>query len=261
MEILAEQSTAVCAGAADFPTLPWPNRPLMSFVEGSGAGHGHLHPHGSGPDKLFQGPGLVFRPTPTIPRMRKAARPDFPKQPDGHYVAGKISAPRTTVLSLRIDTTCGQYPHPSRQRCRSADVLPAVHTGRREMTLTRCRATTPRSRTANTDRGLIVRAGVQVEDGDHLSPENPISLLDLNGAYTVKEAADLLQVTTATIYELVHRGEIPVTRVGRQFRFGRFSLWSYMNGLSGPEFAEDLMTRVVRQHCRNDGRCAIGLTH
>lgn len=85
--------------------------------------------------------------------------------------------------------------------------------------------------------------------------------LDFRGSYTVQQAADLLQVTTATVYELVHRGEIPVTRVGRQFRFGRFALWSYMNGMDENELIEDMMSRFVRQHCCNDGHCVARLTH
>ena len=85
--------------------------------------------------------------------------------------------------------------------------------------------------------------------------------LDFRGSYTVQEAADLVRVTTATVYELVHRGELPATRVGRQFRFGAFALWSYMNGLDRHEFVEDLMRRYVRQHCCNQGKCVTRLTH
>ena len=85
--------------------------------------------------------------------------------------------------------------------------------------------------------------------------------LDFRGSYTVQEAADLLQVTTATVYELVHRGELPARRVGRQFRFGRFAFWSYINGVDRHEFVEDLMGRYVRQHCCNQGRCVTRLTH
>lgn len=85
--------------------------------------------------------------------------------------------------------------------------------------------------------------------------------LDFRGSYTVQDAADLLQVTTATVYELVHRGELPATRVGRQYRFGKFAFWSYMNGMDGREFVQDLMGRYVRQHCCNNGRCVVKLTH
>ena len=85
--------------------------------------------------------------------------------------------------------------------------------------------------------------------------------LDFRGSYTVQEAADLLRVTTATVYELVHRGELPATRVGRQFRFGKFTFWSYMNGLDSSVFLEDLMEKFMRQHCCNEGHCVTTLTH
>ena len=44
------------------------------------------------------------------------------------------------------------------------------------------------------------------------------AILDVGGA------AELLGVSTATIYKLARAGKIPGTRVGREWRFGRQSL-------------------------------------
>ena len=40
----------------------------------------------------------------------------------------------------------------------------------------------------------------------------------------VEGAATLLGVSTTTIYNLAHKGEIPATRVGREWRFARTNL-------------------------------------
>ena len=45
---------------------------------------------------------------------------------------------------------------------------------------------------------------------------------------TVEEVADYLRVTEKTIYRLLRRGEIPATKVGHQWRFGRSSIESWL---------------------------------
>jgi len=36
---------------------------------------------------------------------------------------------------------------------------------------------------------------------------------------TAQEAATYLRITPATLYKLIHKGEIPAAKVGRQWRF------------------------------------------
>ena len=76
-----------------------------------------------------------------------------------------------------------------------------------------------------------------------------ISQIDFTGVYTVREAATLLQVAADTVYEMIHAGAIPHTKVGRQFRIGRFALWAYVNGLSVDRLAGALVSRSTCEHC------------
>jgi len=48
------------------------------------------------------------------------------------------------------------------------------------------------------------------------------AILDVNGA------AELLGVSTTTIYALARKGRIPATRVGREWRFARHKLISWV---------------------------------
>jgi excisionase family DNA binding protein len=52
------------------------------------------------------------------------------------------------------------------------------------------------------------------------------------GTYTVSEAARRLGIGTTTLYDLIHRGEppVPVMKVGRQFRFSRAAVESFLLG-------------------------------
>ena len=102
------------------------------------------------------------------------------------------------------------------------------------MTLTRCQR-------PNTIRDLVVPAAVPTEDGEHPVAEASIDLVDLAGAYTVKEAAEVLRLTTGTVYELIREGSIPHVRVGHQFRIGKLAFWAYLNGLDGEQLAQELV--------------------
>lgn len=46
----------------------------------------------------------------------------------------------------------------------------------------------------------------------------------------VSEVAELLRVDPDTVYSMVHRGELPVIRVGRVFRFSRDQLMQFVEG-------------------------------
>jgi excisionase family DNA binding protein len=44
------------------------------------------------------------------------------------------------------------------------------------------------------------------------NPNSPVSFL------TVQEVADIMRVSTMTVYRMVHAGDIPAIRFGRSFR-------------------------------------------
>jgi excisionase family DNA binding protein len=47
---------------------------------------------------------------------------------------------------------------------------------------------------------------------------------------TVAEVADVLRVSTMTVYRLIHNGELPAVRVGRNYRVRRGDLLRYIEG-------------------------------
>ncbi len=61
----------------------------------------------------------------------------------------------------------------------------------------------------------------------------PNTIFD-EGLLTVREAAQMLTVTKATVYNLMSAGKIPSTRVGRLRRIPRRALLEYLtDGLEG----------------------------
>jgi excisionase family DNA binding protein len=62
--------------------------------------------------------------------------------------------------------------------------------------------------------------------------EQPIDVLD------VEETARLLRVGRNTIYELVGRNEIPHRRLGKQIRFSRAALMSWLDSWSSRDAKE-----------------------
>ena len=74
----------------------------------------------------------------------------------------------------------------------------------------------------------------------------PVQKIDLNGTYTVKEAAEILQLTDDKVYDLIHTGQLPFVRVGRQFRIGKLRLWAFINGLEDAESIEEIIRRALR---------------
>jgi excisionase family DNA binding protein len=58
----------------------------------------------------------------------------------------------------------------------------------------------------------------------------PDDLRDLPMILRVSEVAEVLRVDPDTVYSMVHRGELPVIRVGRAFRFSRDQLMRFVEG-------------------------------
>lgn len=92
--------------------------------------------------------------------------------------------------------------------------------------------------------------------GRHLiSLAEEAARFDFRGTYTPTEVADILQVGTSTVYDLLHTRELPSVKVGRQFRIGKFALWAYINGLDHEGLVEEILDRFVTQHCCRDREC------
>lgn len=47
---------------------------------------------------------------------------------------------------------------------------------------------------------------------------------------TADEVADMLRVSTMTVYRLIRRGELPAVRVGRSYRVRQPDLDAYLHG-------------------------------
>ena len=75
----------------------------------------------------------------------------------------------------------------------------------------------------------------------------PVQKIDLNGTYTVKETAKILQLTEDKVYNLIHTGQLPFVRVGRQYRIGKLRLWAFINGLDDIESIEELLRGALRE--------------
>ena len=58
----------------------------------------------------------------------------------------------------------------------------------------------------------------------------PDNLHDLPMILRVSEVAEVLRVDPDTVYSMVRRGELPVIRVGRAFRFSRDQLMQFVEG-------------------------------
>lgn len=59
---------------------------------------------------------------------------------------------------------------------------------------------------------------------------DPDDVHDLPMVLRVSEVAEVLRVDPDTVYSMVHRGELPVIRVGRVFRFSREQLMRFVEG-------------------------------
>ncbi|MXY68663.1 MAG: helix-turn-helix domain-containing protein [Acidobacteriia bacterium] len=68
--------------------------------------------------------------------------------------------------------------------------------------------------------------------------------VDFTGALTVREAAEILQITTYKAYDLLHRGELPHISLGRHYRIGRYALWCFINRLSVGELAGTALPQI-----------------
>lgn len=62
----------------------------------------------------------------------------------------------------------------------------------------------------------------------------------MNDLLTVAEVADMLRVSTMTVYRLIRTGELPAVRVGRSYRVKRADLDEYLEAqVVEPEQAAD----------------------
>ena len=94
--------------------------------------------------------------------------------------------------------------------------------------------------------------------GNHLlSLAEEAGRFDFRGTYTPAEVAGILRVAPSKIYELLHTGELPSVRIGRQFRVGKFSLWCYLNSLDREGLVEEILDRFVVQHCCREEGCEV----
>ncbi|MXY22671.1 MAG: helix-turn-helix domain-containing protein [Dehalococcoidia bacterium] len=73
----------------------------------------------------------------------------------------------------------------------------------------------------------------------------PVQKIDLSGTYTVKETAEILQLNENKVYDLIHTGQLPFVRVGRQLRIGRLRLYAFINGLEDAESIEEIIRRAL----------------
>lgn len=55
---------------------------------------------------------------------------------------------------------------------------------------------------------------------------------------TVQEVADLMRVSSMTVYRMVHAGEIPAIRFGRSFRIPQSAVVNIMGKLDSEELGE-----------------------
>jgi excisionase family DNA binding protein len=51
--------------------------------------------------------------------------------------------------------------------------------------------------------------------------------------FTVGEVAEMMRVSTMTVYRMVHSGEVPAIRFGRSFRIPESAVAQWMHGSSG----------------------------
>ncbi len=73
----------------------------------------------------------------------------------------------------------------------------------------------------------------------------PVQKIDLNGTYTVRETAKILQLTDDKVYALIHAGELPFIKVGRQYRIGRVRLWAFVNGIEDAASIEEIIRSAL----------------
>jgi len=55
---------------------------------------------------------------------------------------------------------------------------------------------------------------------------------------TVQEVADLMRVSSMTVYRMVHSGEIPAIRFGRSFRIPHSAVVNIMGSVSSSDLGE-----------------------
>jgi excisionase family DNA binding protein len=85
--------------------------------------------------------------------------------------------------------------------------------------------------------GLIDEDFLHHRADDRLARWQRIAMMDKE-ILDVEGAATLLGVSTTTIYNLARKGEIPATRVGREWRFARSNLIQWVaNGTAADQLS------------------------
>jgi excisionase family DNA binding protein/YgiT-type zinc finger domain-containing protein len=68
----------------------------------------------------------------------------------------------------------------------------------------------------------------------------------------IEEVADLLRISTQTVYTLARNGKLPATKIGREWRFSRFKIMDLINSnTSGEESASVQCSETSSSHERN----------
>ena len=70
---------------------------------------------------------------------------------------------------------------------------------------------------------------------------------------TLKQAADLLQVSERTLHRLLKSGELPGRQVGRQWRFERAQLLAWVRGEDSTEQLLRAQRRTIEQEAGKFG--------
>ena len=74
----------------------------------------------------------------------------------------------------------------------------------------------------------------------------PVAEIDLVGTYTVRETAEILQLTDDKVYDLIHADQLPFVKVGRQYRIGKLRLFAFVNGIEGLASIEEVIRAAVQ---------------
>lgn len=83
----------------------------------------------------------------------------------------------------------------------------------------------------------------------------PVQKIDLTGTHTVRETAQILQITDDKVYDLIRTGQLPFVRVGRQFRIGKLRLFAFINGLEDAESIEEIVRVALRGPSMGQDQC------
>ena len=82
----------------------------------------------------------------------------------------------------------------------------------------------------------------------------PVAEINLVGTYTVRETAEILQLTDDKVYDLIHADQLPFVKVGRQYRIGKLRLFAFVNGIEDLASIEEVIRAAVQSRCGGDAK-------